>query len=322
MHLTKIYEDDKLESKNIHYLRTNMKELNNDLKCSTEFLFSNLDFEHFRYIEYKDFVLDLLTDDNNIYVSKDDFKGIASFKYLNSSFRDCIRGKNLGNLIIRNVLYNKTLNTAENNVLFYRYCLYIGRMMCNITFVKGECLYMHGISNTGKSVILEHFFTLIYGLDNIGLINFADKKYSIEQALNKKIVLMNEYKHAGTNRELMLKILDKSVIVNNVKYKEGSKGAVTGHSALIANHSPEQQKMDNAMIKRIQEVELAGTFDEKGIDYVKLYQEFPLVVIVYVYAFKVSINYPDMNPIDQADLFLAELERLFEHESTLFTLPV
>lgn len=149
-------------------------------------------------------------------------------------------------------------------------------------------MYLCGVPSSGKSLITEGFFVNLYGLENVGLINFTDKKYSVEQAIDKKIILINEYKHHVSNRELMLKLLDGSLITVNRKYQSSTKQIITGHSTVISNYSMAEQNMDEAMKIRFKEFELPGSLDSKNLTYTMVLEEFPLLVIIYMIAYNIS----------------------------------
>ena len=177
-------------------------------------------------------------------------------------------------------------------------------MICNKKSIKGDALYLYGEPSSGKSLLTEIYFKDLYGIDNIGILNFSNSKYMIEDIVDKKIILINEYKHKKNFRELMLKLLDGSMLEYNVRYKSMEKVSISGYSSIISNYTIKEQGFDDALQKRFKSINLLGNFDDNGINFQDVINDFPRLTIIYILA-----NFCDNN------------DDLFKHRCKFFNKP-
>jgi hypothetical protein len=123
----------------------------------------NTNLDNFRYIEYKDFILDVSTGNH---IDKKDFKGIC-FCYFDlglDSFFDI--GYNKLEKIIGKGGNTKNISDWSHHV--YSYMKDFGSYLVETLPVKGDSLYIYGVSNSGKSLITEKFLRILYGDNLIG----------------------------------------------------------------------------------------------------------------------------------------------------------
>ena len=248
-------------------------------------LFNSINFDNFSHIEYKNKILSLFGGCHN-FSHVDEDLDIYCFKY----YDIYIRGFGIDD----DEIFTPSINYTDMDFYkifnkdfdeMYRFCQVMGTILCTAKSSKGDALYLYGDPNSGKSLLTEIYFKDLYGIDNIGILNFSNDKYFIEAAINKKVILINEYVHKKHLRSIMLKILDGSLIEYNIRYKSTDKTLINSHSALVSNYTIKEQGFDNAMQSRFKDINFLGDFESKNISFDKIITEFPYITFMYFSAY-------------------------------------
>jgi hypothetical protein len=93
-------------------------------------------------------------------------------------------------------------------------------------------------------------------------------RFTYETSVDKKIILLNEFKYTKMNREFILNLFDNSIRVINSKFATKYTSELSG-SKLIAssNYSPKEQCMDSAMESRLNAYRLSTPFSSLAYGY-------------------------------------------------------
>jgi phage/plasmid-associated DNA primase len=148
---------------------------------------------------------------------------------------------------------------------------------------KGRHVYLHGGPNTGKSTLVEHFFVWLYGIHNIGIVGSGN--FKLELLLDKEIIIINEFKYRKYERELNLKLFDRSIIEIQQKHKTNISYQITQPMFLSTNLTLKEQGFDKPLRKRFIPLELTTTFEELGIAYNNIVAEFPFILYNSIYLY-------------------------------------
>lgn len=237
------------------------------LQKTTNFL-DNISISDFEYIEYKEFALNL----NKCRIISKDMIDTCSFNFFNQSNEELL-------LLNDNVDLLSTI--FENDLEFFNYLRQLGSLLIHAAPKKGSAMYVYGPSNTGKSLITEKFLIEIFGEKNIGILNFSNPKYLLSQAKDKHILILNEFKYSKSLREILLKILDGSLVEINEKYKNSTKTSIKSKSVAVSNYSLKDQGMlEEAFSNRFHIIKTSCNITPQ--DYNLILKGLPLVIL---YAF-------------------------------------
>lgn len=172
------------------------------------------------------------------------------------------------------------LKNQEGNILDLvilrkmHFLICLGKLIVEDFKYKGDHLFLFGLSNTGKSFLIETFFKEMFGVQNLGVINL-DETFGLSGSINKKIIIVSEYNHYKKNqRELFLKLVDGSLLMVNRKFKENL--FLTFEDKIfcvLTNQNPFEYK-DTALLNRFNLFNLNKTFEELNINISILKQEF------------------------------------------------
>jgi len=257
------------------------------LQDETGFL-NNISISDFEYIEYKDFVLNL----HKCKIESKNCMDNYSFKYFHHSNKDLLDLHN--NLDILS-------NIFDNDDEFFKYLRQLGSILVQSAPKKGSSMYIYGPSNTGKSLITEKFFIEIFGERHIAVLNFSNPTYLLDQIKNKHIIILNEFKYNKSLREILLKILDGSLVEINEKYKNSIKATIKSKSVTVSNYSLQDQGMlEDAFLNRFSIIKTSLNISPE--QYNLILNSLPLVIL---YATQ-SLLYSDFNSTKVAIFNLLE----------------
>lgn len=187
----------------------------------------NTDFNNFRYIEYKDFVLDL---NNGSRLSKENFTGIC-FCYFNLNFEDfkLVKYSTLAWFISE--MQGQKMKIAEREIYdpIYEFEKIFGSYLCNISSTSNDTTYLYKSSNNGLCLVIEKFLNKIYGSEHIRIIDGKTETISLKTAYKKKILILNEYDYKEIDRTILLQMLDEKIIPFNFT-KEDQKETIIDFS--------------------------------------------------------------------------------------------
>ena len=192
-------------------------------------MLNNTNFSNFRYIEYKDFILDL---NNGNRLSKENFDEIC-FCYFNLNFKDfemLISYKTeLNSLIYATQRHKMKISDLEKGTYRYEFDKIFGSYLCNISLTPNDTTYLYKSSNNGLSLIIEKFLNKIYGNEHIKTIDGNTETISLKTAYKKKILILNEYDYKEIDRIVLLQMLDEKIIPFNFP-KEDQKDTIIDFS--------------------------------------------------------------------------------------------
>ena len=190
-------------------------------------MLDNTDFSNFRYIEYKDFILDL---NNGNRLSKENFDGIC-FCYFNLNFKDfkLVGDSTLYMLIHENQDSKIKIDEQEEYKTVYEFEKIFGSYLCNISSTPNDTTYLYKSSNNGLSLIIEKFLNKLYGSEHIRIIDGNTETISLKTAYKKKILILNEYDYKEIDRIILLQMLDEKIIPFNFP-KEDQKDTIIDFS--------------------------------------------------------------------------------------------
>lgn len=261
----------------------------------------NTDLDNFRFIEYQDFVLDL---SNGNSINKSDFKSI-SFCYFDVPYKNLL--DDTYNCIIKMIFYNNknTLFKGEyghcrkygisgkdfliepfykNDI--YKYYRTFGSYFVITQQKKGNTLYLYDASDGGKSLITEKFLRILYGDNLIGTINWDNKQFLLENAYNKKFLIMNEFDLNKVNKDILLQLLDGTLVLLNEKYQK---------SIIISNNNL-NISFGDPLFNRFIKLNHKNSFNNLKIKYEEFIKELPSFVYHSVIAYYTS-SFPEWSSI-------------------------
>lgn len=112
-----------------------------------------------------------------------------------------------------------TMNNDEKE--FIRFCKAFGMLMHTNDFesTKKDNVYIEGDTNTGKTSLVAEVLLHIYGEENVGLMNPNDDNFYLEQAIEKMILICDEFVYQKKRRSDLLRLINRSPVLANRKYK-------------------------------------------------------------------------------------------------------
>jgi phage/plasmid-associated DNA primase len=97
---------------------------------------------------------------------------------------------------------------------------------------------------------------------------------------------MNEFKYMEGDRELLLKLLDRSLVVLNRKYKDPINIELDSKFITISNYSLKDQGMEDvAVLNRLKSYEFPVSFENFRYKYESILEELPVFIYFCIQAF-------------------------------------
>lgn len=147
-------------------------------------------------------------------------------------------------------------HTMDNNEEeFIRFCKAFGMLMHNNDFesTKKDNVYIEGDTNTGKTSLVSEVLLHIYGEENVGLMNPNDDNFYLEQAIEKMILICDEFVYRKKRRSDLLRLINRSPVLINRKHRKALYLRNFARSLFLAN--PDINKdllLDKAIESRLQ----------------------------------------------------------------------
>lgn len=146
-----------------------------------------------------------------------------------------------------------TMDNDENE--FKRFCKAFGMLMHQNDFesTKQDNVYIEGDTNTGKTSLVAEVLLHIYGEENVGLLSNNDDNFYLEQAIEKMIFICDEFVYKKKRRSDLLRLINRSPVLANRKYKRALYLRNVARSLFLAN--PDVNKdllLDKAIESRLQ----------------------------------------------------------------------
>ena len=256
---------------------------------NNDYVFDQIGFNDFMYIQYKTFYLNLHhVKIENINLAENEKQGdwdvFRSFNYFDKDKKDLLELQD-GVDLLRNIF--------NNDKDFFSYLLFMGKLLSQ-SYKKGKnkTLYLYGPSNSGKTLLTEKFLREIFGDENIGILNTTDSKFFLDQVCDKHIIILNEFKYSPNKRELLLKFLDGSLIPINRKYKDSIKITLDSFTLATSNLSLKEQNMDEAFNNRLLSVQTKNEISSS--EYHKIIKALPLIILYCLF----SLLVPDYKNLE------------------------
>jgi len=138
---------------------------------------------------------------------------------------------------------------------FIRFCKAFGMLMHSNDFesTKKDNVYIEGDTNTGKTSLIAEVLLHIYGEENVGLMNPNDDNFYLEQAIEKMILICDEFVYKKKRRSDLLRLINRSPVLFNRKHKKALYLRNVARSLFLAN--PDINKdllLDKAIESRLQ----------------------------------------------------------------------
>lgn len=173
---------------------------------------------NFDIIEFTDGIY-LLSKDKFIpkhIFENNELRGLGTLKYYNKTYKH-LKNPDIWKNAITEALNNK--NIAEE--LFYHFASVFNKK--DELLGKKKTIYINGSSSTGKTTLISKPINHFYGPENVGLIS-NNNAFTLENVVNKQVVICDEAHHYTLNGGDLLKLLEKN---NPILIERKHKEAVT-----------------------------------------------------------------------------------------------
>lgn len=187
----------------------------------------------------------------------------ASIKYYDKTF------KNLSDPSCWIEQLSKTLKNLNQLDIF---CIYFGSLFALETNYLGKkrVPYIHGIANSGKTFLTTKVLINFFGLDSIGYVT-KNKSFALENIIDKKIAVFDEFEHVKLPYDDLLKLLEGSPLAIDQKH-QFSKIQQAIKLILISNNKIkiEDPLVEEALNSRIQYIEFSGKLIDDTEGYARI----------------------------------------------------
>jgi hypothetical protein len=153
-------------------------------------------------------------------------------------------------------LLEKNLGKENLNNFCIRYAQYFypeENMEGNKT-TKKNTLFIHGISSSGKTLLVKKILINLWGTENISLIS-NDSNFHFEN-LNKntQLIISDEFTYSPGNRSNLLKLFENAELLINRKHKAATVEKYNAPIIILGNQTRENELMlsDNAFKNRLE----------------------------------------------------------------------
>ena len=135
-----------------------------------------------------------------------------------------------------------------------------------------ETIYIHGNSQTGKSIFIKTLFKKLFG-PYIGEITKSNT-FKFENLLKKKIAILDEFEHYKIAMDILLKLLEGNEVTIDRKHKESKKTQLIKFIMISNNKLKVKDKMiEEALNSRIKYFEFTGKFLNKRNEFEEVIQK-------------------------------------------------
>jgi len=210
----------------------------------------------------------------------------STLKFYNKSYSRVSRVKP-NNWIngLKNALGINKLDNEVDNKDFIRLCLHIVNPIHKDIFNKKSTLFIHGVSNTGKTTLISDIFSRYFGSENIGSIINA-KNFKWQDLVGKILGLIDEGRYNSSMSSDLLKITGQENIIVEKKYSKEHIAIKPIPLIILTNilFEDKDASIDEALKNRLYIIEfvnkiskenLKGSFEFKN----KLKDEEPNIII-------------------------------------------
>lgn len=175
---------------------------------------------------------------------------------------------------------------------------------------KQNTMFIHGVSSSGKSLLLTKLLVNAWGPENITMI-IDNSSFTFEDmGTNKKLMINDEFTYKSKDRSSLLKLLDKAPMAINRKFKSANIHEYNINTIFLANYSKENIALleDVAFKNRLNVYDFKTEFKISPQEILKIKMEEPKILI-YCNRFFLK----DQNKLKRLQLSSKQKEIIYEN---------
>jgi hypothetical protein len=153
--------------------------------------------------------------------------------------------------------------------------------IAKIPQIKKNSLFIKGVSSSGKTALLTNQLLNVWGKENITML-IDNSKFAFEDIHeNKPVVINDEYSYNKKERSNLLKLLDRSPLTINRKFKNSFVEQFNVSVMFLGNYTPENLVMlkDVAFEKRLNVYDFKEELDISNSELLKIKAEESKIII-------------------------------------------
>lgn len=191
---------------------------------------------------------------------------IQTTKYYNKSY-NWVRQNKPSNWIngLKNALGINTSELINND--YIRLCLHIINPIHKDIFNKKSTLFIHGVSNTGKTTLISNVLSEYFGSENIGSI-ISSRNFKWQDLVGKVLGIIDEGRYNASMSSDLLKITGQENIIVEKKYSK-EHIIIKPIPLIILTNMVFQDKdnlIDGALKNRLYTIEFLHTIPKDNLD--------------------------------------------------------
>jgi len=193
-------------------------------------------------------------------------KKICTIKYYNKSY-SFIRQNKPKNWIsgLKNALNIKSGELSNDD--YIRLCLHIINPIHKDIFNKKSTLFVHGVSNTGKTTLIANVLSDYFGSDNIGSI-VSSKNFKWQDLIGKVLGIIDEGRYNSSMSSDLLKITGHERIIVEKKYSKEHMIINPIPLIILTNllFEDKNKSIDDALKNRLYIIEFINTISKENLN--------------------------------------------------------